>query len=92
MSCNQDTAKKAKDELVIYRRRSCILTHQSLLNRACEKLQKKTEDAAVAAEKKDEKKRKAVENAAKKADALKAAKKPRIKSLLPVTQQLKWRR
>ena len=55
-------------------------------------LQKKTEDAAVAAEKKDEKKRKAVENAAKKADALKAAKKPRIKSLLPVTQQLKWRR
>ena len=79
--------KKAKDELVIYRRRSCILTHQSLLNRECEKLQKKTEDAAVAAEKKDEKKRKAVENAAKKADASKAAKKPRIKSLLPVTQQ-----
>ena len=79
--------KKAKDELVIYRRRSCILTHQSLLNRECEMLQKKTEDAAVAAEKKDEKKRKAVENAAKKADASKAAKKPRIKSLLPVTQQ-----
>ena len=46
----------------------------SLLNRECEKLQKKTEDAAVAAEKKDEKKRKAVENAAKKADASKAAK------------------
>ena len=79
MSSHQDNSKKARDELVIYRRRSCILTHPSLLNRESEKLQKKTDDAAEAAEKRDEKKRKAVEKATKKAEASKTAKKPRAK-------------
>ena len=80
MSFYQDNnSKKARDELVIYRRRSCILTHPSLLNRECEKLQKKTDDAAEAAEKRNEKKRKAVEKATKKAEASNTAKKPRAK-------------
>jgi hypothetical protein len=47
-----------KTETDVYRRRSCILTHQSLLICECEKQQKKADDAAVAAEKRDEKRRK----------------------------------
>ena len=82
MSSHQDNSKKARDELVIYRRRSCILTHPGLFHlRECEKLQKKkkTDDTAEAAEKREEKKREAVEKATKKAEASKTAKKPRAK-------------
>jgi hypothetical protein len=76
---DDSTMKKCKDDLVIYRRRSCILTNKTLVHKEVMKREEKTLAATIAEDKKLERKRKAAEKAALKTNPLQVPKKARSK-------------
>ena len=76
--------EKGNESYVVFRIRSCIVAHKRMLHRECEKLQKETEDAAVATQKRAESKQKPVKKDAKAAEASTTSDRSLAKKFLPL--------